>query len=100
MVVVDHNDMQADGRTAEIMGVEPIDARFAAFGWWVRRVDGHDVDALLRSFRSAIEVEGRPAMLVCDTVPGKGSPTLEEFRRVHFVRADAATWQAALTELS
>jgi transketolase len=99
VVVVDHNDMQADGRTADIMAVEPVSDRFAAFGWWVERLDGHDVEALLAAFDRAIAVEGRPAALVCDTIPGKGSPTLEQFRRVHYVRAEPEIWAAALVEI-
>lgn len=99
VVLIDANDMQADGRTADIMAVEPIDGRFASFGWWVERVDGHDVVGLLAALDRAIAVEGRPAVLVCDTVPGKGSATLEAYRRVHYVRAAPEVWAAALNEL-
>jgi transketolase len=100
VAVIDHNDMQADGSTAQIMGVEPIEGHLASFGWWAERVDGHDIDALLDAFARAVAVTGRPAALVCDTVPGKGSPTLEAMRRVHYVRADPEAWQAALNEVT
>ncbi len=99
VVLVDNNDMQADGRTAEIMAVEPIDRRFAAFGWWAMQVDGHDTSVLLPALREATAVRGRPAVLVCATVPGKGCPTLEAYRRVHYIRAVPEVWQAALAEL-
>jgi len=99
VMVVDDNDMQADGRTADIMTVEPIEDRLAAFGWWVERVDGHDVETLLGGLARSVAVQGRPAALVCETVPGKGSQTLEGYRRVHYVRAGADVWAAALSEL-
>lgn len=99
VVLVDHNDMQADGRTADIMGVEPVVDRFASFGWWAERLNGHDVPGLLAALDRAIAVEGQPAVLVCDTIPGKGSTTLEQFRRVHYVRAEPEVWAAALAEV-
>src|SRR6202034_3720222 len=99
VMLVDFNDMQADGRTSEIMTVEPVVDRLSALGWWAERVDGHDVDSLLSAWGRAIAVKGRPAALVCDTIPGKGSPTLEGFRSVHYVRADPEVWAAARSEL-
>ncbi len=99
VLLVDNNDMQADGRTADIMAVEPVDRHLAAFGWWVRRVDGHDTPVLLEALRDATAVRGQPAALVCTTVPGKGCPTLEAYRRVHYIRAAPTVWEAALAEL-
>ena len=99
IMLVDFNDMQADGRTSEIMTVEPVVDRLSAFGWWAERVDGHDVDRLLAAIERTIAVKGRPAALVCDTIPGKGSPTLEGYRSVHYVRADPEVWAAARAEL-
>jgi transketolase len=99
IMLVDLNDMQADGRTSEIMTVEPVVDRLTAFGWWAERVDGHDVDRLISTFERAIAVRERPAALVCDTVPGKGSATLEGFRSVHYIRADPEVWAAARAEL-
>jgi len=99
VMVVDHNDMQADGRTADIMTVEPVHERLAAFGWWVERLDGHDVEGLLAALDRAVDIRDRPAALVCDTLPGKGSPTLEQFRRVHYVRAEPSVWVAARADL-
>lgn len=99
VMIVDHNDMQADGRTADIMGVEPVDGRLAAFGWCVERIDGHDIDELLGAFGRTLGHSGRPSAVVCDTVPGKGSATLEGFRRVHYIRAEPQVWAAARDEL-
>jgi transketolase len=99
VVLVDNNDMQADGRTADVMAVEPIDARFRAFGWWTKLVDGHAQKELLEALAEAVAVRAQPAALVCATIPGKGSPTLESYRRVHYIRAAPEVWQAALREI-
>ena len=99
VVLIDNNRMQADGDTAHVMTVEPIHDKFAAFGFDVDRIDAHD----LAQIEAAIPVGGtsreRPVAIVCDTVPGKGSPTIENYRKVHYVRADSEVWQQALAEL-
>ena len=48
--LVDINALQADGPTAGVLRTEPIADKWAACGWFVRRVDGNDVDALLTAF--------------------------------------------------
>jgi transketolase len=99
VVLIDNNDMQADGQVAAIMTVEPVHERLAAFGYAVERLDGHDVPALLGALDRARTTTGRPTALVCDTIPGKGSPTMEAFRRVHYVNAPDQTWAVALEEI-
>jgi transketolase len=60
------------------MPVEPIEERFAAFGWQTRRVDGHDIPALLDVFDSlADDGEGPPQLVVADTVKGRGVRRME-----------------------
>jgi transketolase len=99
VVLIDNNDMQADGQVSAIMTVEPVHERLAAFGYAVERLDGHDIPALLGALDQARRTSGRPTALVCDTVPGKGSPTMEAFRRVHYVNAPDQTWALALEEI-
>ena len=100
VVLVDNNRTQADGRTAEVMGVEPVPEKFTAFGFAARRVDAHDLDAILAALAEARATPGKPTALVCETVLGKGAPTLEAYRNVHYVRADDAIWARAAAELA
>jgi transketolase len=99
VALVDNNRMQADGATAEVMSVEPIDEKFRAFGFAARRIDANDLDQVLSAFASARNERGRPAALVCDTVPGKGVPSFEVYEKVHYIRAERAVWERALAEL-
>jgi len=99
VVLVDHNGEQADGRLDEIMAVSPIEAKLEAFGVGAERVDGHDVDVLLAALERAAAISGRPSAIVCDTVPGKGAPSLEAYDKVHYVRAGDDVWRRALGEL-
>jgi transketolase len=100
VILVDDNGTQADGRTADVMSVEPAVDKLAAFGLAARRVDAHDIEALLSAFAHARATKGRPTALVCRTVLGQGAPTLEAYRNVHYVRAEAAVWDRAAAELA
>jgi transketolase len=77
--IVDRNGMGLDGTTEETLGVEPIAGRFAAFGWEVEELDGHDV--AFERFRA--EQPRRPRCLVANTVKGKGISWMEGSRTWH-----------------
>jgi len=76
--VIDVNRMQIDGPTSEVLGVEPLDEKYRAFGWEVFVVDGHDLAALLDAFTEAKNVKGKPSVLLAQTVMGKGWPEIED----------------------
>jgi transketolase len=73
----DANKMQLDGWTADIMKVEDLSAKWTAFGWFVQRVDGHDVRHLDQAIRRARTESGRPSMIIMDTMKGKGADIAE-----------------------
>lgn len=75
--IVDVNGLQIDGKTADVMPTEPLDEKFAAFGWHVIKVDGHDFDRLRAAFREAETVKGQPTMLLLRTTKGKGVTFME-----------------------
>jgi transketolase len=100
VVLVDANDMQADGATSAVMSVEPAAAKFAAFGFDSVDIDDpHDHDVLAAALPGGGRRADRPLALVCHTTPGKGVPSIERLARTHYVRADASVWAAALSEL-
>jgi transketolase len=99
VVLVDNNAMQADGATDDVMGVEPVTEKFAAFGFDAVRVDGHDAAALESVIPPGGRPGGRPVAVVLETLPGKGVPAFEAYRKVHYIRADADTWDRALAFL-
>ena len=98
--LIDNNNMQADGVTAEIMSVEPVVERFTAFGFDTQRIDGHDHDALRRALPSAPAPQNRPRAIVLQTVPGKGVPDFERHHKVHYLRLDQTAWSDAIATLS
>ncbi|WP_373069719.1 transketolase [Gemmatimonas sp.] len=99
VVLVDNNGMQADGDTSQVMTVEPVDDKFTAFGFRAERVDANDLPALRAALARTRDNDGCPHALICTTLPGKGSPTLEAYEKVHYVRATDDVWQRALSEI-
>jgi transketolase len=98
--IVDVNNQQADGPSSEVTGLEPLLAKWEAFGWHTQRVDGNDIDALVAAFDRARELkEPRPRMILCDTRMAKGVPFLEEREMTHFLRVDEGEWDKALEVL-
>jgi transketolase len=79
IAIVDRNGYQLDGAVDEVMGIEPLDEKWKAFGWEVHTVDGHDVaavTALLRQLRADKE-RSRPVCVIAKTVKGKGVKYME-----------------------
>lgn len=72
IVFTDFNGLQIDGPIAEINGLEPLDKKWESFGWNVVRVDGHDIDAIDKAIADAKPAEGRPSMIILETIKGKG----------------------------
>lgn len=75
--IVDDNGLQIDGTTDFVIGVEPIDKKFEAFGWHVIRIDGHDYKQILAAFEEAKTVKGQPTCIVAKTIKGKGVSFME-----------------------
>jgi transketolase len=98
--IVDVNNQQADGPSSEVTGLEPLAAKWEAFGWHTQRVDGNDLDALVEAFDKARRLtEPRPRIIICDTKMAKGVPFLEEREMTHFLRVDEGEWDKALEVL-
>lgn len=75
--LVDRNRLQISGCTEDVMRQDPQEARWAAFGWNVLSVPGNDVAALDEAFDRAAEAEGKPTVIIANTVKGYGSPVME-----------------------
>ena len=78
VAIVDRNGLSIDGHTEDVMSVEPMGDRFAAFGWDVQRIDGHDLFAIREAF-GALEraARGKPQVIIADTVKGRGVERME-----------------------
>lgn len=99
IAIVDRNRFQANCATEDLVPLEPLDAKFQAFGCDVARLDGHDYAALDAAFRALPLGSGKPQVLVCDTVRGKGLPSIEGRVDRWFVDATEDEVHALIGEL-
>lgn len=100
IALVDVNNQQADGHSSEVLAFEPIVDRWQAFGWFVQRVDGNDLEQVVRAFDAARQHPlAQPRVIICDTRMGKGVPFLENREKTHFIRVDEHEWDLALEVL-
>lgn len=102
-VIVDVNGQQVDGRTRDVMNIEPIAPRLEAFGASVRGIDGHDLDALAEA--SDGTEAGKPRFILARTNSSQGIPMLEERKpNLHFVRfrdaEETARYRAVLESMN
>jgi transketolase len=96
--IVDWNSLQITGRTSEVMTTDPIEEKFAAFGWATRWVDGHDLAELTQAL-SAPLAEDRPGVIIARTVKGKGVSFMEDVGKWHHGVPNDDEYAAAMAEL-
>jgi transketolase len=98
--MVDNNGLQIDGPVAKVMGVEPITDKFRAFGWEVLDIDGHDMAQITAALDKAGTIKGKPTMIVCRTVKGKGSAVFEGKVEFHGATPTKEQCATALDDLA
>lgn len=98
--LLDHNDLQIDGSVSQVMNIEPIDAKWAAFGWNVLHVNGHDLDAIRGVFEDAESCTARPTVLIARTIKGKGVSYMENQAGWHGAAPNEAQYRQAMDELA
>jgi transketolase len=98
-VMVDYNKWQATGRSNEVMALAPLAAKFAAFGWDAKDVDGHDLAALTEHVSKLPHTAGKPTALICHTVKGRGVSFMEDDNNWHYRFPTADEAGAAWKEL-
>lgn len=100
VAIVDRNGLQIDGRTCDVCDPGDLGAKFAAFGWDVTEVDGHDIEALVETLAAAKAARtGKPHVVVAATVKGKGVSFMEDQAGWHGKAPNAEQLAQALEEL-
>lgn len=100
VAIVDSNGLQIDGQLCDVCSAGELDEKFAAFGWEVHHVDGHDIDALIALFASLpCNSTGKPQAIIAKTVKGKGVSFMENQVGWHGKAPDAEQTKQALAEL-
>lgn len=97
--IIDHNTLQITGRTREVCSNEPLDEKFASFGWGVVSVDGHDIAALTEALSSPFEA-GKPTCVIANTVKGRGVSFMEDVASWHHGVPARDEYESAIAELA
>lgn len=97
--IVDHNKVQLDGTTDEIMPLRDLAGKWRAFGWNVISCDGHDLKALYAAFEGAYAYTNGPTVIIADTIKGKGVSFMEGKAAWHGKAIPDAELAEALAEL-
>jgi len=98
--IVDHNDLQLDGRVCDMMGIEPLADKWRAFNWHVLEIDGHDMGEILKALKKAGDVKGKPTVIIAHTVKGKGVSFMEGNVDFHGKAPNPQETEQALKELA
>ncbi len=96
---VDHNGLQIDGPCEEVMSPDPVADKFRAFGWHTISVDGHNLEELIAAIEEARNMKGKPTMIVCETIKGKGVSFMENQVGWHGTAPTREQCELALREL-
>lgn len=99
VAIVDRNTLQISGRTQDVMGTEPLDEKFKAFGYAVRHVDGNDISALVELFEQLPFEEQKPNLILAHTTKGKGVSFIEDKVPWHHKVPSETEFEIALREL-
>jgi len=81
--MLDYNGFQIDGRTKDIMNLEPLVDKWQAFGWNTIEIDGHNMREILSAYLAAMETKNKPTIIIAHTIKGKGVSFMENVVDFH-----------------
>ena len=97
--ILDYNGFQIDGRTCEIMNLEPIVAKWQSFGWQTIEINGHNMKEILEAYELAKTIKGKPAIIIAHTIKGKGVSFMQNSCDFHGRAPTKEEAEKALKEL-
>lgn len=98
--VLDYNGFQIDGKVRDIMNLEPLAAKWKAFGWHTIEIDGHNMEQILSAYQEAAAIKTKPAIIIAHTIKGKGVSFMENVVDFHGRAPTKEEAEIALKELS
>lgn len=97
--IIDRNNIQIDGMTENVMPLEPLRARYEAFGWHVLEVDGHNIEQFVDAVEEAKAIYEKPTMIIAHTIAGKGIREIEFDYKWHGISPKPEEAKKFLNEL-
>ena len=100
LAIIDRNGLQIGGRTTDVMSYEPLAERWRSFGWSVREVEGHNLKSLVETMSTIPFEEGKPSLIIANTVKSKGFSFAEDKASYHYWKATTEEIEQAEKELA
>lgn len=98
-VIVDNNNLQIDGTIDEVMSPYPIDEKFRSFGFEVIKIDGHNIEEIIKGFEVARNIKQKPVCIIAKTIKGKGVSFMENQVGWHGKAPNEEQYKKAMEEL-
>ena len=98
IAIVDYNKVAQDNITKDLKDLEPLEDKWNAFNWDVHRIDGHNMEAIMKVLQLPLHPE-KPRVIIADTIKGKGVSFMEGKTAWHGVAPSAEDYKKALKEL-
>jgi transketolase len=97
--IFDYNGFQIDGRTRDVMNLEPLIPKWQGFGWHTIEIDGHNLKEILSAYEESKATKGKPTIIIAHTIKGKGVSFMENVVDFHGRAPTAEEAERALKEL-
>jgi len=97
--MLDYNGFQIDGKTCDVMNLEPLAGKWQAFGWHTIEIDGHNLRQILAAYDEAKTIQTKPTIIIAKTTKGKGVSFMENVCDFHGRAPTVEEAQQALREL-
>jgi transketolase len=95
-VIIDRNGYQIDGKTEDVMKLEPLDLKWKSFGWEVKEIDGHNMNEIVNTLEKS---RGRRVVVIAHTTKGKGVSFIENNNAYHSKPCNRKDCEKAIVEL-
>ncbi len=99
LAIVDRNGQQALGPTEEIIPLENLAAKWEAFGWEARTIDGHNYREILDTLNKVPFALNKPSVIIAETIKGKGVSFMEDKVEWHYKSPNSEQYDLAMKEL-
>ncbi len=97
--LVDRNGVQIDGKTSDVMEIEPLNEKWRSFGWHVITCDGHNHKEIITAYDQAKKTKGKPSVILATTIMGKGVKSIENNYKWHGKAPDLSEVEKFVKEI-
>lgn len=99
-LIIDKNNLQIDGKTQDVMNVDPLNKKMESFGFEVFEINGNDIDEIISVLQKAKTIKGKPTVIIANTIKGKGVSYMENRQEWHGKAPNEEEFNIAIEELN